>query len=120
MEEMTIPLCERAEVREMRAANDARAAFARFLASLFLYELTDDQVEAFAAVEPAGDGSTIDEGLAVIREYLRHRHGGTRQELAVDYARVFLGATIVSWRRPTSRCSPAKNASSCRMLAMGP
>ena len=40
----------------------------------------------------AGDGSTIDEGLAVIREYLRHRHGGTRQELAVDYARVFLGA----------------------------
>lgn len=92
MEEMTIPLCERAEVREMRAANDARAAFARFLASLFLYELTDDQVEAFAAVEPAGDGSTIDEGLAAIREYLRHRHGGTRQELAVDYARVFLGA----------------------------
>jgi len=31
-------------------------------------------------------------GLAAMKEYLRHRHGGTRQELAVDYARVFLGA----------------------------
>ena len=56
------------------------------------YELTDEQIEAFAHIEVAGDGTPIDEGLRTIKEYLRHRHGGTRQELAVDYARVFLGA----------------------------
>ena len=120
MEEMTIPLCERAEVREMRAANDARAAFARFLASLFLYELTDDQVEAFAAVEPAGDGSTIDEGLAVIREYLAMAVRVRSLPSTMLGCSSAPAATIVSWRRPTSRCSPAKSASSCRMLAMGP
>ena len=76
----------------MREANETRAAFCRFLASLYLYELTDEQIEAFAHIEVAGDGTLIDEGLRTIKEYLRHRHGGTRQELAVDYARVFLGA----------------------------
>ncbi|MEC4295876.1 TorD/DmsD family molecular chaperone [Adlercreutzia shanghongiae] len=81
-----------AEAQEMREANEARAAFCRFLASLYLYELTDEQIEAFAHIDVAGDGTAIDEGLSTIKEYLRHRHGGTRQELAVDYARVFLGA----------------------------
>ncbi|MEC4273723.1 molecular chaperone TorD family protein [Adlercreutzia sp. R25] len=81
-----------AEAQEMREANEVRAAFCRFLASLYLYELTDEQIEAFAHIDVAGDGTAIDEGLSTIKEYLRHRHGGTRQELAVDYARVFLGA----------------------------
>lgn len=81
-----------AAIQEMREANETRAAFCRFLASLYLYELTDEQIEAFAHIEIAGDGTAIDEGLRTIKEYLRHRHGGTRQELAVDYARVFLGA----------------------------
>lgn len=81
-----------AAIQEMREANETRAAFCRFLASLYLYELTDEQIEAFAHIEIAGDGTAIDEGLRAIKEYLRHRHGGTRQELAVDYARVFLGA----------------------------
>ena len=76
----------------MREANETRAAFCRFLASLYLYKLADEQIEAFAHIEIAGDGTAIDEGLRAIKEYLRHRHGGTRQELAVDYARVFLGA----------------------------
>ena len=81
-----------AAIQEMREANETRAAFCRFLASLYLYELTGEQIEAFAHIEIAGDGTAIDEGLRAIKEYLRHRHGGTRQELAVDYARVFLGA----------------------------
>ena len=90
------------------------------LPSLYLYELTDEQIEAFAHIEIAGDGTAIDEGLRAIKEYLRHRHGGTRQELAVDYARVFLGAGSydrILVRRPTSRCSRARSASSCRMPA---
>lgn len=81
-----------AAAQEMREANETRAAFCRFLASLYLYELTDEQIESLAHIEVAGDGTAIDEGLSTMKEYLRHRHGGTRQELAVDYARVFLGA----------------------------
>lgn len=80
------------QFEELRQANEERAAFSRFLASLYLYELTEQQIEALAAIQCAGDGSAIDDGLAAMKEYLRHRHGATRQELAVDYARVFLGA----------------------------
>lgn len=92
MDQTNLIVLESAEAQEMREANETRAAFCRFLASLYLYELTDEQIEAFAHIEFAGDGTLIDEGLRTIKEYLRHRHGGTRQELAVDYARVFLGA----------------------------
>lgn len=92
MDQTNLIVLESAVALEMREANETRAAFCRFLASLYLYELTDEQIEAFAHIEVAGDGTLIDEGLRTIKEYLRHRHGGTRQELAVDYARVFLGA----------------------------
>ncbi len=92
MDQTNLIVLESAVAQEMREANETRAAFCRFLASLYLYELTDEQIEAFAHIEVAGDGALIDEGLRTIKEYLRHRHGGTRQELAVDYARVFLGA----------------------------
>lgn len=92
MDQTNLIALESAVAQEMREANETRAAFCRFLASLYLHELTDEQIEAFAHIEIAGDGTAIDEGLRTIKEYLRHRHGGTRQELAVDYARVFLGA----------------------------
>lgn len=70
----------------------ARSDFYRFLASIFLYELTDAQIETVAATQfPQGDDS-VSKGYARIAEYVRHRDTGTRQELAVDYARVFLGA----------------------------
>ena len=85
-----------AAIQEMREANETRAAFCRFLASLYLYELTDEQIEAFAHIEIAGDGTAIDEGLRAIKEYLRHRHGGTRQELAVDFTSAFAGTQ--SWK----------------------
>ena len=49
-----------AAIQEMREANETRAAFCRFLASLYLYELTDEQIEAFAHIEIAGDGTAID------------------------------------------------------------
>lgn len=92
MDQTNLIVLESAVAQEMREANETRAAFCRFLASLYLYELADEQIEAFAHIEVAGDGTLIDEGLRTIKEYLRHRHGGTCQELAVDYARVFLGA----------------------------
>ena len=79
----------RAQVQQACAQ---RAAFYRFLASIFLYELTDQQIEELSQLSvPAGEGS-VQKGYATMREYLRHRDTGTRQELAVDYARLFLGA----------------------------
>lgn len=79
-------------VESVIEVDKARAEFARFLASLFLYELTDEQVESLAHMNFERDGSKVAEGYAQIVEYLRHRNRATRQELAVDYAHTFLGA----------------------------
>ena len=73
---------------DLRQANASRAEFDRFLASLYLYELTADQVEALAGVAVEDDGSDVARGLGIIREYLRHRDRATPQALAVDYAHV--------------------------------
>lgn len=78
--------------REVLASCTARASFYRFLASVFLHELTDRQIEAIATTRFPHDGSTITQGYELIAEYLKHRDTGTRQQLAVDYAHVFLGA----------------------------
>ena len=57
-----------AAAQEMREANETRAAFCRFLASLYLYELTDEQIESLAHIEVAGDGTAIDKGLSAVKE----------------------------------------------------
>lgn len=81
------------ELREDIAAScEARISFCRFLASLFLLELTQEQIDTLATCRVPKSDSEIGQGYALIKEYLRHRDSGTRQELAVDYARVFLGA----------------------------
>lgn len=87
-----LPVLDPADAQDLAAVNESHATFARFLASLFLYELSDEQIEAFAQVEYVDDDSLISQGMAKAKEYLRHRHDGTRQALAVDYAHVFLGA----------------------------
>lgn len=76
------------------AADEARAGFARFLASLFLYELTQEQIEQLAHLNFDRDGSKVASGYAQMVEYLRHRNRATKQELAVDYAHTFLGAGV--------------------------
>lgn len=69
-----------------------RAGFYRFLAGVFLWEPTSEQIEAMAATAfPTGDDA-FGKGYALIAEYLRHRDTGTRQQIAVDYAHTFLGA----------------------------
>ncbi len=78
--------------RDVATSCAARADFYRFLASVFLYELTDEQIETVAAARFPQDGTQIGAGYARIAEYMRHRDLGTRQELAVDYAHTFLGA----------------------------
>lgn len=79
-------------VEDVVAAGGARAGFSRFLASLFLYELKEDEIESLAHIGFERDGSKVAQGYAQMVEYLRHRNRATRQELAVDYAHTFLGA----------------------------
>jgi TorA maturation chaperone TorD len=74
--------------------NESRATFARMLASIYLYELTDEQIESFAHLAYPDDGSRIAHAYATITEYLRHRNKATRQTLAADYAHTFLGAGV--------------------------
>lgn len=79
-------------VRDLVQVNEARVSFCRFLSSLYLYELTQEQIDALAHLDYEDDGSLVAQGYARVVEYLRHRNSGTRQELAVDYAHTFLGA----------------------------
>ncbi len=78
--------------KEVLETSGPRAAFCRFLAGLFLYEPTQEQVDAMAAADLPCDDTEIGRGYALIAEYLRHRDSGTRQQIAVDYAHTFLGA----------------------------
>lgn len=84
MEDMTF--------EELTAVNAARVGFYEFLASIYKLELTEAQIETMATSTFPLDDEYVGLGYATIKEYLRHRDSGTRQELAVDYARVFLCA----------------------------
>ena len=68
------------------------AEFCQFLASIYLYELTDEQIDSLANLQFEDDGSLTARGYKHIVKALQNHHAGTRQELAVDYAHVFLGA----------------------------
>ncbi|MFR1638336.1 MAG: hypothetical protein ACLSVD_03670 [Eggerthellaceae bacterium] len=59
-------------------------------------ELTDEQIGTLAKQDLPTDAEYVGAGYATVKEYLRHRDSGTRQELAVDYARVFLCAACTS------------------------
>ncbi len=81
-------------VEDVHAGNQARMAFCRFLASIYLHELTDEQLESLAHLQFEDDGSPLSSGYAMMVEYLRHRDRATAQELRVDYAHTFLGAGV--------------------------
>ena len=69
-----------------------RVGFYSFLAGVYLWEPTSEQIESMAAANfPVGEDA-FGRGYALIADYLRHRDTGTRQEIAVDYAHTFLGA----------------------------
>ena len=80
------------EREELVAMNTARKGFYEFLASVYKVELTEEQIESLAKCDLPADDEFVGAGYSAVKEYLRHRDSGTRQELAVDYARVFLGA----------------------------
>lgn len=92
----TTQAIEREELAsQLVEVNRGRASFYRMLAQLYFKELTAEQVKHLAGMDfsgMSGDDETIAEGYANIRRYLRHANGGTRQELACDYAHTFLAA----------------------------
>lgn len=92
----TTQTAEREELAsQLVEVNRGRAGFYRMLAQLYFKELTAEQVKHLAGMDfsgMSGDDETIAEGYADIRRYLRHANGGTRQELACDYAHTFLAA----------------------------
>lgn len=92
----TTQTAEREELAsQLVEVNRGRASFYRMLAQLYFKELTAEQVKHLAGMDfsgMSGDDETIAEGYADIRRYLRHANGGTRHELACDYAHTFLAA----------------------------
>lgn len=83
---------EQQDREELAMMNTARKGFYEFLASMYKLELTDEQIETLAKQRLPIEDEYVGAGYAEVKEYLRHRDSGTRQELAVDYARVFLCA----------------------------
>lgn len=82
----------------------ARAAFYRTLASLYFKELDQAGIDRLAEADLASvgfDDPFMCEGFADMAAYLRHRDGGTRQELASDFAGAILGAGSYEERRAT-------------------
>lgn len=82
--------------QELEQSFVARADFYRLLSEIYYNELTQEQIDnldssKFLALR-SGDDAEFDEGLADISHSLKFKNAGTRQELAVDYARCIIGA----------------------------
>lgn len=71
-------------------------AFYGLLSSIFYLELTDEQIDGLATSGFAypDDGTPMGNACASMRRYLARRGPSARQDLAVDYARVFLAAGV--------------------------
>lgn len=81
---------------EARAFFENAAAFYPLLSSIFYLELTEEQIEGLARSGFAfpDDGTAMGDACAALRRYLARRGPTARQDLAVDYARVFLAAGV--------------------------
>lgn len=93
-----------AEADGARELLAARAAFYRTLASLYFKELDQAGIDRLAEADLAGigfDDELMREGFADMAAYLRRRDGGTRQQLASDFAGAILGAGSYEERRAT-------------------
>ncbi len=80
---------------EVIAVINDRAMLYRVIAGLYFNTLTDEQIEAFAG-QDLGEvteylSPEIASGFDDMRRFLRRRHSGTRQELAMEFTQCFLG-----------------------------
>ena len=87
---------EAGEAAELWAFFENAAAFYALLSSIFYLELTEEQIDGLAESGFAfpDDGSEVGDACAAMRRYLARRGPDARQDLAVDYARVFLAAGV--------------------------
>lgn len=81
---------------ETRAFFENAAVFYPLLSSIFYLELTEEQIDGLAESGFAfpDDGSAMGDACARLRRYLARRGPSARQDLAVDYARIFLAAGV--------------------------
>lgn len=73
--------------------------FLRTLASLLYKELTQDQIDAlaeydFIAMSEGNENQDLADGFSKLGRYLKRRGLNVRQDLAVEYARIFLAAGV--------------------------
>ena len=75
----------------------SRASFYRMIAQWFYAPLTDEQIEVMASLDlqeaACEEDSPFAEGFNDLYRSLRHRHSGTRSQLAADFTGVFYGVT---------------------------
>lgn len=81
---------------ELREFFENAAAFYALLSSIFYLELTEEQIDGLAesGFSFPDDGSEMGNACAALRRYLARRGPSARQDLAVDYARIFLAAGV--------------------------
>lgn len=79
--------------QDLLASLEMRSAFYRFLASMYLKELTEEQIAALGDMVVPEDTS-LSAGYGLMKDYITHYPPelDIRQNLAVDYASTFLGA----------------------------
>ncbi len=87
---------EVSEREEARAFFASAEAFYKLLSSIYYLELSEDQIDGLAAegFQYPDDGSEMARGCKEVRTYLKRRGSNARQDLAVDYARIFLAAGV--------------------------
>lgn len=85
-------MCKADSLREVMTD---RAALYRFFAGLILKECSTEYIERMKECGfPAGSGGDEEKGFADVEAYLAVAGSNARQELACDFAKVFLGAGV--------------------------
>ncbi|NGM17083.1 TorD/DmsD family molecular chaperone [Xiamenia xianingshaonis] len=86
-------------IEQIIGALRGRAAFYDLLAAIYFRPLTAEQIENIAGLDVsayADMNELFADGWNDVTRYLRKRHSGTRQELAVDFTSAFAGTS--SWK----------------------
>ena len=81
---------------QLRELFESRASMYGLLAAVFRHELDADQISEIKRMRfPRGTGNAmLDQGFQDMYDYLRNAWDGCVTELAVDYARTFIGSGV--------------------------
>jgi TorA maturation chaperone TorD len=96
-------------VEELAEVLKGRSEFYMTLAVFYFKPLTQEQIDTMAQSDYSAFGAgepLIEDGFNDIGRYLRKRHSGTRQQLAVDFTSSFGGAESYEEKRAVPYSSP--------------